>query len=48
MFSVKTEPVRGIVTRPAMQNVSSSTIVGLYSFKKYSALVLTIPINEAI
>lgn len=46
-MSVKKEPVRGNVTRPAMQCFSSSTTVGLYSFKKNSALVFTTPTKEA-
>lgn len=46
-LSVKKEPLRGNVTRPAMQCFSSSTTVGLYSFKKNSALVFTTPIKEA-
>lgn len=47
LLSVKKEPVRSKVTRPAMQCFSSNTIVGLYSFKKNSAFVLTTPIFEA-
>jgi len=47
MLSVKKEPVRANVTRPAIQCFSSRTIVGLYSFKKNSALVFTTPTKEA-